>query len=43
LPSLTWKINRTSYLAASYQVSQGKSDEGRSDSKLFSANLRVYF
>jgi hypothetical protein len=42
-PSLTWKINRTSYLAASYQVSQGKSDDGTSDSKLFSTNLRVYF
>jgi hypothetical protein len=42
-PSLTWKISRISYLAVSYQLTQGKSDEGRSDTKLFSTNLRWYF
>jgi hypothetical protein len=42
-PSLTWKITRTTYLAAAYQVNQGKSDEGRSELRTFSTNLRAYF
>jgi hypothetical protein len=42
-PSLTWKITRTTYLIASYQDTQSKSDDGRSDLKTFSTNLRAYF
>ena len=42
-PSLTWKITRTTYLAAAYQDTLSKSDEGRSASKIFSTNLRAYF
>jgi hypothetical protein len=42
-PSLTWKITRTTYLAAAYQDTKSKSDDGRSNSKIFSTNLRAYF
>jgi hypothetical protein len=42
-PSLTWKVTRTSFLTASYQDTLGKSDDGRSVSKIFSTNLRAYF
>jgi hypothetical protein len=42
-PSLTWKITRTTYLLSAYQDTQGKSDDGRSNSKIFSTDLRAYF
>ncbi len=42
-PSVTWKITRSTNLAASYQVTRATSDDGRSDSKIFSTSLRAYF
>lgn len=42
-PSLTWKITRTTYLTAAYQATRGESDDGRTESKIFSTNLKAYY
>jgi len=42
-PNLTWKVTQTTYLTAAYQVINTESDDGKSDSKTFSTNIRAYF
>ncbi len=42
-PSVRLNLSRTSYLAASYQVSHGESDLDKSDARAFSTSLMVFF
>jgi hypothetical protein len=43
VPSVTWKMTRKVYMTAAYQANKGSSDDGTSESKIFSVDVKGFF